>query len=219
MLSELLTTDLTQGEDVTLRVAAVVIAVSAILGGFTAALRWVITTTHSKVIGTLMSPNGGRSLYDLSAKLDKLKFQFDTVLIPNQADIHMRVKASTEPVSVVAIDDDAIFRKLLAHHLRNVPSVGSVELAGSIADAGDADIVLLHLGLVETSGTDTLLAARRRWPHTGIVVLTGSYEDAGDAVAAGADAFLHKDIVTSGLADQNLDQAIKQAALSRMRRD
>ena len=214
------------GEDIILRASAILVALTVAGAFFTPIIRWahrkIVETisdkSATKVLDVLMTPNGGRSLHDVAERIGGLEARFDDVLLPKQDDIFRRVKASTDTISVAAIDDDSHFRKLLARHLRNVPNVGPVELAGAISDAGDADIVLLDLKLAETDGMATIEAARQRWPFAGIVVLTGSPEGAGEAIAAGADAFLHKDVLATALADQNLDQAIKSAALARMRR-
>ncbi|WP_339105279.1 bacterio-opsin activator domain-containing protein [Haloterrigena salinisoli] len=78
--------------------------------------------------------------------------------------------------------------------------------------ASSVDIVLLDLGLPDSSGLDTLTTVLERSAAVPIVVLTGlSDERVGvRAVQQGAQAYLVKDEITSGLLTRSLRHALER---------
>lgn len=102
----------------------------------------------------------------------------------------------TRPRTVLLIEDDPDYRRLVARWLRSDYAVRSeTRLDDTWHAMGGCDLLLLDLGLPDARGMDTLVAARELARDVPIVVLTGLDADEAlqrRALEAGADAFLPK---------------------------
>lgn len=109
--------------------------------------------------------------------------------------------ASTKPLNILVVEDDAIDRagmqRLLAGSslpLHDVVFVGDLNKAMAALADGAFDILLLDLNLPDSDGLDTLIALEADYPDVAKVVVTGA-DDEGlglQAVAAGAQDYLVK---------------------------
>jgi CheY-like chemotaxis protein len=54
------------------------------------------------------------------------------------------------------------------------------------------DLVLMDVRLPDLDGLDTTRLIKKRWPQVKIIVLSSYADYEADALAAGADAFVHK---------------------------
>ncbi len=109
--------------------------------------------------------------------------------------------ASTKPLNILVVEDDAIdragMRRLLAGSslpLHDVVFVGNLNKATAALADGAFDILLLDLNLPDSDGLDTLIALEEDHPDVAKVVVTGADdEELGlRAVAAGAQDYLVK---------------------------
>jgi signal transduction histidine kinase len=119
-----------------------------------------------------------------------------------------RTRVETERIRVLLVEDNASDADLLIEALsartRNgfeITHVERVDEAGHAAREQPFEIVLLDLGLAETQGLDTLVAARVRIPNVPIIVLTGTDDDelGVRALQAGAEDYLVKGQVDTRL--------------------
>jgi DNA-binding response OmpR family regulator len=74
------------------------------------------------------------------------------------------------------------------------------------------DAVLLDLGLPDALGVDSVIHINANSPRTPIVVLTGEKNPATaiDAVGAGAEDFLHKDMLNGRRLDEKIRFAVER---------
>ncbi|MDI6450186.1 hybrid sensor histidine kinase/response regulator [Anaerobaca lacustris] len=109
--------------------------------------------------------------------------------------------ASTKPLKILVVEDDAIDRaamqRLLAGSslpLHGVVFVADLDKATAALADGAFDILLLDLNLPDSDGLDTLMALEADYPDVAKVVVTGAdNEELGlQAVAAGAQDYLVK---------------------------
>ncbi|HAT32361.1 MAG TPA: DNA-binding response regulator [Janthinobacterium sp.] len=123
--------------------------------------------------------------------------------------------SNTKPISVLLVDDHALFRSgirsLLQRH-------AEFSVVGEAADGAEGvkralqlqpDVVLLDLNMPGMSGVETLQLMLQDCPDTAIVMLTVSEdaEDLASALRAGACGYLIKNIETDYLI-----RAIRRAA-------
>jgi DNA-binding NarL/FixJ family response regulator len=132
------------------------------------------------------------------------------------------------PIKVLLIDDDPVQAQAIANLLAAASSQ-RFELSGaaSLADglerlgAGGLDVVLLDLGLPDSSGVETFTKLHLRFPNLPVVVSTSREdEELGlELVQAGAQDYLVKGKTSSLLLCRTLRYAIerKLAALERDR--
>ena len=108
---------------------------------------------------------------------------------------------SDEPIRVVVVDDQELFRRGMVM-LLSVED--DIEVVGEAADGDEApdlvagllpDIVLLDVRMPRRSGTDACAAIKAVAPTASIIMLTSSDEetDLYDAVKSGASGYLLKD--------------------------
>lgn len=120
--------------------------------------------------------------------------------------------------SVLLVDDDATFRRVLAAELARlgfaVSDVGSGADGISEAARIEPDVVLLDLQLPDTSGLDVLRALRERCPGSEVILLTGhgSIDTAIEAIRLGAFDYVAKPCPLDEL-DVRLKRAIERRAL------
>jgi two-component system response regulator DesR len=112
-----------------------------------------------------------------------------------------------EPISVLLIDDNPTFLRIVERFLKQEEEINVV---GAVEGGEDAlallhrlrpDIVLTDLAMPKVSGMETILRMRAAWPKMGIVALTlldtNGYRQA--ALTAGADDFVAKDTLNTDL--------------------
>jgi DNA-binding NarL/FixJ family response regulator len=104
----------------------------------------------------------------------------------------------SRPVRVVLVEDSAIVRRAIAAELVADPRFEIVGQAASVAAArevrGDADVVILDLGLPDGSGADLIPELQNAHPQARVIVLSANYDTAlhARALEQGALAVLDK---------------------------
>lgn len=123
-----------------------------------------------------------------------------------------QIRAATQPVRILVVDDHTLFRRGLTAILARS---SELHVVGDAGDAGQAqrraeelspDLILLDNHLPGVSGVDALPALRAALPHVKIILLTVS-EDENDLVAAlrgGASGYLLKTMDADALIDSIL---------------
>jgi len=114
----------------------------------------------------------------------------------------MTIKAQTKLINVLLVDDDKADRQLvnLAFTKSSQSAQFNVETAGTLGEATEHlvsnkyDIVLLDLGLPDSSGIETFQKAHTANPDVPIVVLTGLADDEMglEAIKQGAEDYVTK---------------------------
>ena len=120
---------------------------------------------------------------------------------------------SSEPLSVVIVDDHALFRNglqqlLTSRHINVVGMTGNPLEAVDLVSSSKPDVVLLDLRMQELSGLEVLVQLREMNPDQCVVILTTSVEeqDLMEALKLGAMGYLLKDMEVEVLV-QLLNQA------------
>ena len=115
--------------------------------------------------------------------------------------------ADKEVIQVILVDDHAILREGLASLLDGEEDIAVVGQAGDGGECLDLvenlqpDVVILDVNMPGVSGIDACRSIKERHPGVHVVVLS-MYEDeeyVRRALAAGADGYLLKEIVSSEL--------------------
>lgn len=115
------------------------------------------------------------------------------------------VTMAAEPVRILLVEDSRGDRRLVREYLRTAgPGTYVIRDSASLAEAfaqlksGPTDLVLLDLGLPDSSGLSTLSAMRAAAPRIPIVVFTGTDDpqQALLAIQAGAQDYLVKGPLT-----------------------
>ena len=110
--------------------------------------------------------------------------------------------ATTEPTSVLLVDDHPLFRGGVRSLLQRDPRFAVVGEASDGAEGARRavelrpDVILLDLHMPGMSGVDTLQLILRDWPQAAVIMLTVSEEaeDLASALQAGARGYLVKNI-------------------------
>ncbi len=109
--------------------------------------------------------------------------------------------ASTTPLKVALVEDDAAFQQAFRTALAAAPDLAMVGVAATAAEArvmlGEppCDVLVVDLGLPDGSGVDIIGEAHTRWPGCAIMVAT-TFADERHVIAsieAGASGYLLKD--------------------------
>ena len=108
---------------------------------------------------------------------------------------------SDEPIRVLVVDDQELFRRGLTMLLAVEPGLEVVGEAGdglegvTLAETAAPDVVLLDVRMPKQSGIEACLAIKEAVPSAKIVMLTVSDEEADlyEAVKSGAAGYLLKD--------------------------
>jgi len=121
-------------------------------------------------------------------------------------------------VRVLVVEDNPADARLITEWLGTGKAVFEIEQIDNLAaalsriEAGRTDVVLLDLGLPDSSGLATLHRVRRAAPQLPVVVLSGldDQELAIQAVRAGAQDFLTKGLHTEELLRRSLRYAMER---------
>ena len=95
----------------------------------------------------------------------------------------MAAQASTCPVTVLVVEDDAVTRRSLCMAIDSEPALhlrgacDSVESALAALADGPCDLLLTDLGLPDGSGLEIIRACAQRYPECDIMVLTMSSDE------------------------------------------
>ena len=123
-----------------------------------------------------------------------------------------------KPIRVLIVEDDPgdvkLVRLLLLEsaHRYEVEAVDCITAAIERLNDGVFHVVLLDMGLLDSTGIDTVLKAHAECPDTPIVVLTGlDDEETGiSALRSGAQDYLIKGNITSNLLTRTIHYAIER---------
>jgi NarL family two-component system response regulator LiaR len=125
------------------------------------------------------------------------------------------MSASTEPISVLIVDDHAVVR----HGIRALlEAEGGFVVVGEVGSGGEAvllaadlapDVVLMDLVMPEMDGVAATRLLKQRSPRSQVIVLTSYHEDEHifPAIRAGALSYLLK-----GVGLEELTEAVRKAA-------
>ena len=110
-------------------------------------------------------------------------------------------ESTTEPIRVLVVDDQELFRRGLTMLLAVEPGIEVIGEAGdgvdgtALAISVAPDVVLLDIRMPKRSGIEACLAIKEAVPSAKIVMLTVSDEEADlyEAVKSGAAGYLLKD--------------------------
>jgi putative two-component system response regulator len=117
----------------------------------------------------------------------------------------------SEPIKVLAVDDDLINLKLITGMLRKDASIGEVLEASNGADAisilkdnPDIQIILLDIIMPIMGGIETLqvIRADAQFQHLPIIVLTTDETKKGDSIEFGANEFVTKPVKREELVEK-----------------
>jgi two-component system NarL family response regulator len=110
-------------------------------------------------------------------------------------------QSGTEPIRVLVVDDQELFRRGITMVLEAEPGIEVVGEAGdgfegaALAEATAPDVVLLDVRMPRRSGIEACLDIKQTVPSAKILMLTVSDEEADlyEAVKSGASGYLLKD--------------------------
>ena len=117
----------------------------------------------------------------------------------------------SQPIKVLAVDDDLINLKLITAMLRKDAAIGEVVEASNGADAIEAlkkdptiQIVLLDIIMPIMGGIETLQVIRSdaEFQNMPIIVLTTDETKKGESIEFGANEFVRKPVKSSELIDK-----------------
>ena len=127
-----------------------------------------------------------------------------------------------QPIQVLLVEDSPTDALLVEEALGQagparfvITQVSRLADALSAIDSSDFDVILLDLGLPDSSGLKTFRAFQARATHLPVIVLSGldDEETAVVAVAEGAQDYLVKGRMTTGLLVRSLRYAIHRKGL------
>lgn len=116
-------------------------------------------------------------------------------------DVTTNAVDTSEPIRVLVVDDQELFRRGLTMLLSSEEGIEVVGEAGdgvegtTLAESVAPDVVLLDVRMPKRSGIEACLAIKERVPSAKIIMLTVSDEEADlyEAVKSGAAGYLLKD--------------------------
>ena len=114
-----------------------------------------------------------------------------------------------EPIRVIIVDDQELFRRGLTMLMDSEPGLEVVGEAGDgatgieLASSVAPDVVLLDVRMPKVSGIEACVAIKEAVPSAKIIILTVSDEEADlyEAVKSGASGYLLKDVPGEEIAD------------------
>ncbi len=104
----------------------------------------------------------------------------------------------TRQIRILIVDCQPRTRQSLRALLATWPEMGEIQEARSGVEAVQLiesfcpDLVLMGVRLPELDGLEATRQIKKRWAHVKIIVLSSYADYEADALAAGADAFVHK---------------------------
>lgn len=104
----------------------------------------------------------------------------------------------TRQIRILIVDSQSRTRQSLRALLATWPEMGELQEARSGAEAVQSiesfcpDLVLMGVRLPDLDGLEATRQIKKRWAHVKIIVLSSYADYEADALAAGADAFVHK---------------------------
>ncbi|MDZ7721721.1 MAG: response regulator [candidate division KSB1 bacterium] len=127
--------------------------------------------------------------------------------------------------NILIVEDNPGDVELIIEMLDELPSMDlDIERVSRLSEALETmskqhfDIVLMDLGLPDSSGLDTLRKLLRRRPNAAVVVITGlaDNETGLESLKSGAQDYLVKGSIDSDLLNRTISHAIerKQAEIS-----
>lgn len=129
--------------------------------------------------------------------------------------------SAPRPLSVLLVDDSALVREGMRELLSEDPLVRIVGVAASGTEAMlrfqqlAPDVVLLDIGLPDTSGLTLLRAFKSQRPTCVVIMLTASGECREKAINLGADHFYDKSREFNQASDLVKEIAARRAADAR----
>jgi DNA-binding response OmpR family regulator len=122
-------------------------------------------------------------------------------------------------VNLILVEDETVYSKMIlfqlskldfTEHTLSINHVSSLTELKEIKDFLSPDIILLDLGLPETSGTDTFLEAKSIFPESAIIILSGTDDDvlARNIVKKGAQDYLVKSDADSKVLRKTIEYAL-----------
>jgi DNA-binding NarL/FixJ family response regulator len=123
------------------------------------------------------------------------------VAVPQQQQQQQRAKTGGEPIRVVVVDDQELFRRGLTMLLAVEEDIDVVGEAGDgvaateLAATTVPDVILMDVRMPKRSGIEACVSIKEAAPTARIIMLTVSDEEADlyDAVKNGASGYLLKD--------------------------
>jgi DNA-binding NarL/FixJ family response regulator len=108
---------------------------------------------------------------------------------------------STDPISIIVVEDEPEFRRRFVHIVENEPSMRLVGVAANkreaqaIIDRENFDVMLIDLGLPDGSGIELIRQVAQRKPDVDIMVVTvfGDEQHVVSSIEAGATGYILKD--------------------------
>lgn len=140
---------------------------------------------------------------------------------------HHEPTACSDRLRLLLVEDDADEASLIVDDLRGLASPLEVESVGTLREALDAvstatyDVLLLDLGLPDCNGLDTFRAVAAAASTAPIVILSGRADDdetSLEAVRLGAQDYLSKSAIGTGLLGRVVRHAIERAEVESLRR-
>ncbi len=121
-------------------------------------------------------------------------------------------------ISILLVDDNPADISLIKEFLSERPSLsfelqeaGSLKAALTLQAGNDFDVVLLDLGLPDSSGLDTARRIIAQDPETAVIILASPEDEevALQAVYYGAEDHLQKKLLSADMLDKSITYAIK----------
>jgi len=121
-------------------------------------------------------------------------------------------------ISILLVEDNPADISLIKEYLSEKQSVrfelqeaGSLQTALALQSCTDFDVVLLDLGLPDSSGLDTARRIIAQAPETAVIILASpEYEEVAlQAVYYGAEDHLHKKLLSATILNKSITYAIE----------
>lgn len=104
----------------------------------------------------------------------------------------------TRQIRILIVDNQPRTRQSLRALLATWPEIGEIQEARSgleavrLVEGFRPDLVLMGVRLPDLDGLEATRQIKKHWSHVKVIVLSSYAEYEVDALAAGADAFVHK---------------------------
>lgn len=122
-------------------------------------------------------------------------------------------------VHLLLVEDETVYSRMILYqlsklefteHTLSINHVSSLTELKEIKDFLTPDIILLDLGLPETSGSDTFIETKSIFPESAVIILTGTDDDllANNIVKKGAQDYLVKSDADSKVLRKTIEYAL-----------